>query len=92
MKSGTEGTLAAEKWLLSMHRSEHGFETLGGLESSSSSVYARYIDDQRKSSSKCSWAIALGRTGTGKSAFAKALGKETERPVLCLDVGALMGS
>ncbi|MGB2822660.1 MAG: AAA family ATPase, partial [Phycisphaerae bacterium] len=30
--------------------------------------------------------------GTGKSAFAKALGNETGRPTLVLDVGALMGS
>jgi len=30
--------------------------------------------------------------GTGKSAFAKALGNETQRPTLVMDVGALMGS
>ena len=30
--------------------------------------------------------------GSGKSAFAKALGKETGRPTIILDVGALMGS
>ena len=34
----------------------------------------------------------LGVPGTGKSAFAKALGKETGRPILMLDIGALMGS
>jgi SpoVK/Ycf46/Vps4 family AAA+-type ATPase len=36
--------------------------------------------------------LLLGVPGTGKSAFAKALGKETGRPTLVLDVGALMGS
>jgi SpoVK/Ycf46/Vps4 family AAA+-type ATPase len=30
--------------------------------------------------------------GTGKSAFAKALGNETGRPTLLLDLGALYGS
>ena len=30
--------------------------------------------------------------GTGKSAFAKCLGRETGRPTLVLDIGALMGS
>jgi SpoVK/Ycf46/Vps4 family AAA+-type ATPase len=34
----------------------------------------------------------LGVSGTGKSAFAKALGHETGRPTLVLDLGALYGS
>ena len=34
----------------------------------------------------------LGPPGTGKSAIAKALGNETNRPTLVLDPGALMGS
>ena len=34
----------------------------------------------------------LGVPGTGKSAFAKALGAETGRPTLILDIGSLMGS
>ncbi len=34
----------------------------------------------------------MGPPGTGKSALAKALGNETGRPTLVLDVGALMGS
>jgi SpoVK/Ycf46/Vps4 family AAA+-type ATPase len=33
----------------------------------------------------------LGVPGTGKSALAKALGNETSRPTLTLDVGSLMG-
>ena len=36
--------------------------------------------------------MLLGVPGTGKSAFAKALGHETGRPTLILDVGSLMGS
>ena len=36
--------------------------------------------------------LLLGPPGTGKSACAKALGNETGRPTLFLDVGSLMGS
>ena len=36
--------------------------------------------------------LLLGVPGTGKSAFAKALGNETGRPTLLLDLGALYGS
>ena len=36
--------------------------------------------------------MLLGVPGTGKSAFSKALGAETGRPTLVMDVGALMGS
>jgi len=36
--------------------------------------------------------LLLGVPGTGKSAFAKALGRETGRPTLIFDAGALMGS
>ncbi len=34
----------------------------------------------------------MGVPGTGKSAYSKALGAETARPTLIMDVGALMGS
>lgn len=36
--------------------------------------------------------LLLGVPGTGKSAFAKALGNETNRPTLTLDVGSLFGA
>lgn len=36
--------------------------------------------------------LLLGVPGVGKSAFCKALGQETGRPTLVLDIGALMGS
>jgi len=36
--------------------------------------------------------MLLGVPGTGKSAFSKALGAETGRPTLILDIGSLMGS
>jgi SpoVK/Ycf46/Vps4 family AAA+-type ATPase len=36
--------------------------------------------------------LLLGVPGSGKSCFAKALGKETSRPTLLLDMGMLLGS
>jgi len=36
--------------------------------------------------------LLLSPPGCGKSAFAKALGNETGRPTLVLDVGSLLGS
>src|SRR5581483_196804 len=41
---------------------------------------------------KARGALLLGVPGVGKSAFTRALGNETGRPTLILDVGALYGS
>lgn len=38
------------------------------------------------------WACGVWHSNTGKSAFAKALGNETQRPTLSADLGRLMGS
>jgi hypothetical protein len=75
--------------LLTLHRGDERFDTLGGLDNlkdfcrralrPSTSVRARGV-------------LLVGVPGSGKSAFAKALGAETGRPTLLLDVGGLMGS
>ena len=75
--------------LLRLHRGRERFETLGGL--------ANLKDFCRRAlqggkSVKARGALLVGVPGTGKSAFAKALGNETGRPTLILDMGALYGS
>ena len=74
--------------LLTLHESETGFEWLGGLDS----VKAFCLRVLRSSSAvaRPRGILLLGVPGTGKSAFAKALGKESGRPTLVMDIGRLM--
>ena len=75
--------------LLTLHRGNERFDSLGGLTNLKEfcqralrpvrSVLARGI-------------LLLGVPGVGKSQFCKALGNETGRPTLHLDIGALYGS
>jgi SpoVK/Ycf46/Vps4 family AAA+-type ATPase len=75
--------------LLTLHRGGERFDSLGGL--------ANLKDFCRRALSpgkrvKPRGVLLLGVAGTGKSAFAKALGAEVGRPTLLLDLGALYGS
>lgn len=54
--------------------------------------FTRRALGNRNGSVRSRGVLLLGVPGTGKSAFAKALGDETGRPTLVLDVGSLMGS
>ena len=79
--------------LLSLHRGSERFSGLGGLEALKS-FCLRVMQQQgdRDPLKRPRGVLLLGVPGTGKSAFAKALGAETGRPTLILDVGSLMGS
>ncbi|WP_339613580.1 AAA family ATPase [uncultured Rubinisphaera sp.] len=79
--------------LLSLHRGNESFATLGGLDSLKSfCLRALQPRTNRPSVVRSRGVMLLGVPGTGKSAFAKSLGQETGRPTITLDVGALLGS
>ncbi len=87
--------------LLQLYRGSARFAELGGLESLKHFCRRSLVDSstdetQRKRSTAAlarpRGVLLLSPPGCGKSQFCKALGWETGRPVLMLDVGALLGS
>jgi hypothetical protein len=79
--------------LLQMHRGGERFADLGGLASLKSfCLRAMRRQGHQNPLRRPRGVLLLGVPGTGKSAFSKALGAETGRPTLLMDVGALMGS
>ena len=75
--------------LLTLHRGDERFDSLGGL-ASLKDFCRRALRPGRTVQAR--GILLLGVPGTGKSMFAKALGNETGRPTLVLDLGALYGS
>ena len=79
--------------LMRLYHGEEDFDSLGGLENLKAFCKRSLLSHDRANPLKQPRGVLLlGVSGTGKSAFAKALGKETGRPTLVLDIGALMGS
>ena len=79
--------------LLQLHRGGASFESLGGLKALKAFCKRSLLQPSRSNSLKRPrGTLLLGVPGVGKSAFAKALGAETGRPTLLLDVGTLFGS
>ncbi len=77
--------------LMTLHRGGETFTDLGGLEALKS-FCTRALRPGRRADVQARGVLLLGPPGSGKSACAKALGNETGRPTLLLDVGTLMGS
>ncbi|HEY3965148.1 MAG TPA: AAA family ATPase [Planctomycetaceae bacterium] len=79
--------------LLTLHRGGETFDDLGGLEPLKSfCLRALRPRAERDRLTQPRGILLLSPPGCGKSQFCKALGNETGRPTLILDVGALMGS
>ena len=79
--------------LVSIHRGSESFDQLGGLENLKAfCLRAMRRQSEGTVSNRPRGVLLLSPPGCGKSQFAKALGNETGRPTVVLDVGALLGS
>jgi hypothetical protein len=79
--------------LLSLHRGTDDFTNLGGLSALKAFTKRALLQPSRGNPLKRPRGVLLlSPPGCGKSQFCKSLGNEVGRPVLILDVGALMGS
>jgi hypothetical protein len=77
--------------LLTLHQGAETFSQLGGLESLKG-FCKKALAPNSLGRPQARGVMLLGVPGTGKSAFAKALGNEVQRPTLTLDIGSLYGS
>ena len=77
-------------WCLELYDGPERFADLGGLESLKAFCHRSLRSTSTVARPR--GVMLLGVPGGGKSAFAKALGNETGRPTLALDLGGLMGS
>ena len=78
--------------LVTVHRGEETFSQLGGLESVKKFCKRAMRPQATAVDARPRGVLLLSPPGCGKSQFAKALGNETGRPTVVLDVGALLGS
>jgi hypothetical protein len=77
--------------LLTLHLGGEAFADLGGLDALKA-FCSRALRPGRPPGVRPRGVLLLSPPGCGKSAFCKALGNETGRPTLVVDMGALMGS
>jgi len=95
-----KGQQLKKSGLVSLHRGHENFQQLGGLDNLKAFCLramrrrGESVGEGRSpaNSSKPRGVLLLSPPGCGKSQFAKALGNETGRPTVVLDIGALLGS
>lgn len=75
---------------LELHRGNEKFSDLGGLDAMK--TFCVRAMTQGSETARAKGVLLLGVPGAGKSAFAKALGNEVNRPTITMDFGSLMGS
>ena len=75
---------------LSLYQGQASMDELGGL-TNLKQFCRRVLTHRPDAIAKPKGCLLLGPGGTGKSAYAKALGAEIGRPTIVLDVGALYG-
>ena len=79
--------------LVSIHRGSESFQQLGGLENLKAfCLRAMRRQGEGQPNNRPRGVLLLSPPGCGKSQFAKALGNETGRPTVVLDIGNLLGS
>ena len=78
--------------LLGLHRGAERFDQLGGLDNLKTFALRILRPGTRSTLCRPRGLLLLSPPGCGKSQFAKALGRETGRPTLTLEIGSLMGS
>jgi ATPases of the AAA+ class len=88
-----KGQMLKKSGLLTLHCGSDRFDDLGGMESLKSFCNrALRVSGNPNSRVRPRGVLLLSPPGCGKSQFCKALGNETGRPTLVLDVGSLLGS
>lgn len=76
--------------LLELYQGDANFDDLGGLDALKS--FCKRALTRSSENVRAKGVMLLSPPGCGKSQICKALGNETGRPVILLDVGSLMGS
>lgn len=77
--------------ILSIHDGKETFADIGGLKALKE-FCLRSLQPKVDCVARAKGVALLGVPGTGKSAVAKALGNETGRPTIMMDLGSMMGS
>jgi len=77
---------------LALYEGEEDFSVIGGLDFMKRYCLELLQERDPNPKFRATGVLIMGVSGGGKSLFAKALGTETNRPTLCFDMGATLGS